>query len=90
MSFFDISVVAGLFIVLFASALAVVGSKYQSRSLFIAIQAHEVRLDKYELDWGRLQLELMTLTRESNLEREAKERLGLKLPEREKIIYLKP
>ena len=72
------------------SAMAVIGSKYQSRSLFIAIQAEEIKLDDYEIEWGQLQLELTTLTEENRVERVAKKQLKLKLPVREKIIYIKP
>jgi len=82
--------VAGLVIALIISALAVIGSKYQSRSLFIAIQTQEFRLDEYEVEWGQLQLELTTLTEENRVERVAKDQLKLKMPAREKIIYIKP
>ncbi len=79
-----------MFIVLLVSALAVIASKYQSRSLFIAIQSQEVSLDEYEVEWGQLQLELTTLTEENRVERVAKKQLKLTMPTREKIIYIKP
>jgi cell division protein FtsL len=82
--------IAGLLVVLLVSALAVVGSKYQSRSLFVAIQAQKVSLDEYEIEWGRLQLELTTLTEENRVERVATKQLKLKMPDREKTIYIKP
>jgi len=70
--------------------MAVIISKYHSRSLFIEIQKQEATLDDYEITWGQLQLELMTLKEETRVEQVAKEQLKLKIPEREKIIYLKP
>jgi len=76
--------------VLLISALAVIFSKYQSRSLFIEIQTQERMLDDYEVEWGQLQLELTTLTEENRVERVAEKQLKLRMPEREKIIYLKP
>jgi len=76
--------------ILLLSALAVIGSKYQSRDLFIAIQTQKIKLDKYEVEWGQLQLELTTLTEENRVERVAKEQLKLKMPTRGQIIYLKP
>lgn len=85
-----ILLIAGLLIVLLVSALAVIASKYQSRSLFIAIQSQEVSLDEYEVEWGQLQLELTTLTEENRVERVAKKQLKLTMPTREKIIYIKP
>lgn len=72
------------------SALAVIGSKYQSRALFIAIQSQEVNLDEYEVEWGQLQLELTTLTEENRIEHVAKDQLKLLMPVRDSIIYLKP
>jgi len=79
-----------LLIILLGSSLAVIGSKYQSRALFIAIQEQENILDRYEVEWGQSQLELTTLTEENRVERVAKLKLKLKMPSREKIIYLKP
>ncbi len=80
----------GLLIIFLISALAVIGSKYQSRSLFIAIQSQETSLDQYEVEWGQLQLELTTLTEENRVEQVAKKKLKLKMPVRGEIIYLKP
>lgn len=77
-------------VVLLISALAVISSKYQSRALFIEIQQQEKMLDDYEVEWGQLQLELTTLTEENRVERVAEKQLKLRMPEREKIIYLKP
>ncbi len=75
---------------LLVSALAVIMSKYQSRLVFIEIQKQEVLLDNYEIEWGQLQLELTTLTEENRVERVAKKKLKLSMPQREKTIYLKP
>ncbi len=72
------------------SALAVIISKYHSRLIFIEIQKQEKMLDNYEVEWGQLQLELTTLTEENRVERVAKEQLKLRMPQRDKIIYLKP
>lgn len=90
MSSSHVFLIAGLLVALLVSALAVIGSKYQSRSLFVAIQAQEISLDEYEIEWGRLQLELTTLTEENRVERVAKKQLKLRMPDREKTIYIKP
>lgn len=75
---------------LLLSAIAVIYSKYQSRLLFMEIQKKEQELDDYEVEWGRLQLELTTLTEENRIEVEARDRLLLILPIQDKTIYLKP
>ncbi len=80
----------GLVFILLISALAVIESKYHSRSLFIDIQAKEKKLDNYEVEWGQLQLELTMLTEENRVEQIAKKQLKLKIPQRKEIVYLKP
>ena len=80
----------GLVVIFIVSALAVIISKYQSRLVFIEIQKQEKMLDDYEVEWGQLQLELTTLTEENRVESVAKEKLKLRMPQRNKIIYLKP
>lgn len=75
---------------LMLSAIAVIYSKYQSRLIFIEIQKKEKELDDYEVEWGRLQLELTTLTEENRVEIEARNRLALTLPAQNKIVFIKP
>ena len=75
---------------LMLSAIAVIYSKYQARLVFIEIQKKEKELDNYEVEWGRLQLELTTLTEENRVEIEARNRLLLTLPAQNKIVFIKP
>lgn len=77
-------------IVLVVTALAVVYSKNQSRALFKAMEEQGRLAEQYEVEWGQLQLELSTLAEQNRVEQIAKERLKLIIPEREKIIYIKP
>lgn len=79
-----------LFAVLLGSALAVIYSKYYSRLLFIDLQQQEKTLDQYEVEWGQMQLELTMLAEQNRIEHVALEHLKLVMPQREKIIYLKP
>lgn len=79
-----------MILVLLASALSVIYSKYQSRLIFIEIQKQERELDQYEVEWGQLQLELTTLAEQNRVEQVAREQLKLVMPVREKIIYIKP
>ncbi len=85
------NILLGLLVaMLMLSAIAVIYSKYQQRQLFMEIQSREKELDDYEVEWGRLQLELTTLTEENRVEIEARSRLMLTLPAQDKIIYIKP
>lgn len=79
-----------LLVILVGSALAVIYSKYRSRMVFMEIQKLERDLDRYEVEWGQLQLELTTLSEHSRIERLARSKLGLVMPVREKIVYIKP
>jgi cell division protein FtsL len=81
---------AGLLLILVLSAMAVIYVKYHARLMFIEIQKQETALDQYEVEWGQLQLELTTLTEENQLELLARDKLKLIVPQRDKIIYIKP
>lgn len=79
-----------MILVLLVSALVVIYSKYRSRLIFIEIQKQERALDQYEVEWGQLQLELSTLAEQNRIEQIAREQLKLVMPQREKIVYIKP
>jgi len=82
-------VLAFLIALLLVSGLAVIYSKYELRMLFNNIQKEERKLDGYAVEWGRLQLELTMLTSENRVERIAARELGMILPPRASIIYIK-
>ena len=90
MPFSELWLIAILALILLLSSIAVIASKHQSRTLFIEIQKQERILDQYDIKWGQLQLELMTLTEENRVAISAQEQLNLVMPERKNIIYLKP
>lgn len=79
-----------LLVIVVASALGVVYTKYRSRMLFAEIQRLEQELDAYEVELGQLQLEQNTWAEHSRIERLARTRLGMELPRRESTIYVKP
>jgi cell division protein FtsL len=72
------------------SALAVVYTKYRNRVLYVKTQRLERQLEAYEIEWGQLQLEQTTWAEHNRIERLARRRLGLVLPQRDSIVYLKP
>lgn len=90
MTAWRVGFVGFLLVLLLASAMAVIYSKYQSRLLFIDIQRQKKILEKSEVEWGQLQLEEMTLTEQNQIERNAVDKLKLVMPIRENIIYVKP
>ena len=78
-----------LIVLAVGSALAVVYTKYRSRMLFAEIQRLEQVIDAAEEEFGQLQLEQNTWAEHSRIERLARTRLGMVLPSRESIIYIK-
>ncbi|HWP00286.1 MAG TPA: cell division protein FtsL [Methylococcus sp.] len=73
-----------------SSALGVVYAKYRSRMLFAEVQRLEQMVDAYEVELSQLQVEQKTLAEHSRVERLARSKLGMTLPTRESIIYLRP
>lgn len=72
------------------SALAVVYTKYRVRMLFAETQRLEQVLNAADEEWGRLQLEQNTWAEHSRIEKLARTRLGMVLPAREAVIYIRP
>jgi len=71
-------VLAGL---VMASAIAVVETKHQSRSLFVTLEALRSERDELNTDWSRLRLEQGALATHSRIERIARDDLSLRVPE---------
>jgi len=74
----------------FASALAVVYSQHRSRALFIELQRLEAARAELDTEWGRLELEQSTWATHGRIERLAREKLDMRLPdfERAQIVVL--
>lgn len=73
-----------------ASALGVVYTKYRTRMLFAEVQRLQQIVDAYDEELGQLQLEQNTWAEHSRIERMARSRLGMVLPSRDSILYIKP
>lgn len=74
-----------------ASALAVVYSQHRSRERFAQLQELEDEKARLETRWGRLQLEQSTWATHGRVERLARERLDMRLPDfdRAEIVVLR-
>jgi cell division protein FtsL len=73
-----------------ASALAVVHTKYRTRMVFAEIQRLQQELEVYDVELGQLQLEQNTWAEHGRVERYARSRLDMVLPARESILYIRP
>ena len=79
-----------LTMVVLASSLGVVYAKHQSRKLFVELDTLKKERDEMNVEWGRLQLEQSTLATHGRIERIAKKRLGMKTPEYEQVLIVRP
>lgn len=80
-------VVLGL---LMGSAVGVVTLRHESRQLFAALQEAASERDQARTEWSRLQLEQAWLAEAGRVEREARERLDMRLPETTGILVNTP
>ena len=71
---------------LLASAVGVVALRHESRQLFTDLQEAASERDEARTEWSRLQLEQAWLAEAGRVEREARDQLGMTLPERTGIL----
>ena len=72
------------------SALGVVYNKHQGRTLFVELQSLREARDSMDVEWGQLQLEQSTLTTQGQVERAARERLGMVYLTTDKTVIVQP
>lgn len=65
-----------------ATAIAVVYARHQHRVLFVQLNQLDKARDELNIEFGRLQLEQATVGESNRVERIARERLGMKSPNR--------
>jgi cell division protein FtsL len=80
----------GLGLAVTASALGVVYSQHRARALFVELRQLEREQAQLETQWGRLELEQSTWSTPGRIERLARERLDMRLPDfqRAEIVVL--
>ncbi len=78
-----------LLVTLLASSLGVIYSSYKSRQLFSALQQQKHQAMQLEEEWGRLLLERSTWASHERIERLAKSKLKMVVPEPAAIKVVK-
>jgi cell division protein FtsL len=78
-----------LVVAIILSGMAVVYSKFLSRSLFVELQQVRASRDHVDMEWGRLQLELATQGALGRVMLIANERLQMQAPAAEQIVVVK-
>jgi cell division protein FtsL len=79
-----------LLLVVVITAVAVVYSKHQARKLFVELQSLGNERDDMDIEWGQLQLEQSTLTTHGQVERAAREQLGMVSLSADNMVIVKP
>ena len=72
------------------TAIAVVYSKHSGRELFIELQALAYERDAMDVEWSQLQLEQSTLTTQGQVERDARDKLGMVNMAADNMVIVKP
>lgn len=67
-------------------ALSVVTSQHKARKLFQALEAEQERAKQLDVEYGQLQLELSTWATSPRIEKIAREKLKMRVPETAKVV----
>lgn len=79
-----------LFVAMLVSAIGLVYSKHESRKLFVELEQANAQIVSLNNEWGRLQLEQSAWSDHGRIERIARNRLGMKIPDANEVVFIKP
>ena len=82
--------VAVLALALGATAIGVVATKHQARSLFIQLQGLNSDRDALEIEWGQLKLEQSAWATHGRVEQTARVDLRMVIPRPDEVRIVKP
>ena len=82
-------VVTVLFSLVLASAIGLVYSKHQSRKLFVELQQLRHQVDALNTEWSQLQLEQSAWSGHGRIERVARKKLSMVMPESGDVVFIK-
>lgn len=83
-------VITILIVAVLGSSVSLVYSKHQSRKLFVKLQQLNYRVGELNTEWGQLQLEQSAWSGHGRIETIARNRLSMKMPEPDKVVFIKP
>lgn len=79
-----------LLVLLFASAIAVVWSRHEARSLFIELQGLHGQRDGLDIEWGQLKIEQSAWSTHGRVEQTARADLKMVIPKPEEVRLVQP
>ena len=78
-----------MFSLVLASAILLIYSKHQSRKIFVELQQLKAEVDALNTEWSQLQLEQSAWSGHGRIERIARERLSMVMPESDSMVFVK-
>lgn len=79
-----------LWAALFASAVAVVWSRHQTRTLFVELQTLNAERDALDIEWGQLKLEQSAWSTHGRVEQTARGSLRMVIPRPNEVRIVTP
>ena len=79
-----------LLLVLTACALGLVTSQHKARKLFAELEQEQERAKQLDVEWGQLQLEQSTWAMHARVEKIARERLRMSVPDAKRTQMVMP
>ena len=79
-----------LLLLLTACALGLVTSQHQARKLFAEMEQEQERAKQLDVEWGQLQLEQSTWAMHARVEKIARERLRMSVPDAKRTQMVMP
>jgi cell division protein FtsL len=74
-----------LLLVLVLCAIGVITSQHKARKLFQSLESEQERAKSLDVEYGQLQIELSTWATQPRIEKVARERLKMRVPEQAKV-----
>lgn len=81
---------AGLWVLLLVSSIAVVETKHEARSLFIQLQTLHGERDALDIEWGQLKLEQSAWATHGRVEQAARVDLRMVIPRPDEVRIVQP
>jgi cell division protein FtsL len=75
---------------LFVSAVAVVWSRHETRSLFIQLQGMHSKRDGLDIEWGQLKIEQSAWSTHGRVEQTARTDLKMVIPKPDEVRLVQP
>ena len=71
-------------------ALATVNSNHRARKLYTVLEAEQKRMRDLDVEWGQLRLEQSTWAAHGRIEKVARERLHMNVPQAGRVVVIEP